>query len=63
MCRFRVFLDGKFAADAFTSYHQLNINMTLNVTAAPHTLRIAKMNDGSKGEAILESIIINPSGT
>ena len=56
-------MDGQFAADGFTSYHQLNMSMTLNVTAAPHTLRVAKMNDGSKGEAVLQNITIGSNGT
>ena len=55
-------MDGEFAADGFTSYNELNIYMTLNVTTANHTLRIAKMNDGSKGEAVLQKISISPNG-
>lgn len=62
LCRFRFFIDDQFAADGFTSYNELNLFMTLNVTTASHTLRIAKMNDGSKGEAVLQSISIAPSG-
>ena len=53
-------MDDQFAADGFTSYNQLNLLVTLNVTNSSHALRVAKMNDGSKGEAILQSISLSP---
>lgn len=60
--RFRFFLDGQFAADGFTSYNQLALTVALNVTTTPHILQIAKLSDGSKGEATLQSIVLGPGG-
>ncbi len=60
--RFRFFIDDAFAADGFTSYNQLNLGVTLNVAAGVHQLRIAKMNDGSKGEALIQSITLSQGG-
>jgi len=60
--RFRFFIDAEFAADGFTSYNQLSLMLTLNVSRGPHQLRIVKMNDGSKGEAIVQSIALSSGG-
>lgn len=57
-CRFRFFIDGNFAADGFTSYNQLTLNVTIPVSSGRHTLRIAKLNDGAKGEAVLQNITL-----
>ncbi len=59
-CRFRVFVDEKFAADGFTSFHKLNLEMQIKVTLGTHQLRIAKLEEGSKGEAVLNSIQLSP---
>ena len=61
-CRFRFFIDGKFAADGFTSYNQLALSVTLNVTSANHTLQIAKVTEAAKGEAILQSMELSTGG-
>jgi hypothetical protein len=34
----------------------------LNVTAGSHQLRLAKMNDGSKGEALVQNIALSSGG-
>lgn len=60
--RFRFFIDNEFAADGFTSYNQLSLTLTLNVSRGTHQLRIAKINDGSKGEAIVQSIALSSGG-
>lgn len=62
MDRFRFFLDDNFAADVFTSYNQLTLNMTMNVTNGTHSLRIAKLTEGSKGMAIIQNIDLDPGG-
>ena len=57
-----MFVDGNFAADGFTSYNQLSLDVTVNVSNSRHQLRVAKMIEGSQGEAALESIQLSPGG-
>lgn len=55
-------MDDQFAADGYTSYNQLQLIVTLNVTRDVHTLRIAKLIEGSKGEAVINRIDIGSAG-
>lgn len=55
-------MDDEFAADAFTSNNKLNLSVTLNVSSSVHNLRVAKVNEGSLGEASLQGIDLSPGG-
>ena len=60
--RFRMFVDGKFAADGFTSNSQLDLSMTVSVSSSRHQLRVAKIIEPCQGEAMLEGIQLSPGG-
>lgn len=55
-CRLRFFIDNQTVGDGFTSYKKTQLSVAIPVSSGRHTLRIAKLSDPAKGEAILNSI-------
>ena len=59
VCRLRLFIDDEVVGDLFTSYDDLAANASLPVTSGVHTLRVVKLSDPAKGNAVINDIQID----